>query len=410
MWLSAPANFPARRFASKALAMLTAQQADQLVREGVAAMQRGDGKAARSAFEQVAATGGGIAPPWLLIAQACRLERDDAGERAALDRLLADQPRHLRGLIMKGDLAGREGDVRAAHSFYAIAIGVAQKTANLPPNLAVEVQRVQAELSRGQGDYRAHLDRALESAGFSASALKPRVRDALALASGEKQLFLQEPTSFYFPGLPQIQFYERERFSWAPAIEAATPAIRAELDAVLAQTHDFPPYVENDPNRPGKTHYLVSNRDWGAFHLLRGDPVEPNASLCPDTIEALKLVPQPVIRGRSPMALFSLLKPGAHIFAHNGLINTRLICHLPLIVPDGCRFRVGNETRVWGEGKLLIFDDTIEHEAWNDGSSHRVVLLFEIWRPEIDAEERAALTALFEAIDEFRGEPMDMSG
>jgi aspartyl/asparaginyl beta-hydroxylase (cupin superfamily) len=386
--------------------MLNAQDADRLVREGVAAMQRGDGGAARRAFEQVAA--GGSAPPWLLIAQACRLERDEKAELAALDRLLADQPRHLRGLIMKGDVMGRRGDLRAAHSFYGLAVGIAQNTPNLPPNLAAEVQRVAAELKRGQGDYRAHLDQALASAGFTS--LRPRVRDALAIASGEKELYLQQPTSFYFPGLPQIQFYEREAFDWVSAIEAETAAIRVELDAMLAQTHDFPPYVEDDPTRPNKAHRLVANRDWGAFHLLRGEPVQPNASLCPNTIAALKAAPQPVIRGRSPMALFSLLKPGAHIFAHNGLINTRLICHLPLIVPEGCRFRVGNEVRQWEEGKLLIFDDTIEHEAWNDGASRRVVLLFEIWRPEIDAEERAALTALFEAIDYFWGEPLDLCG
>jgi aspartyl/asparaginyl beta-hydroxylase (cupin superfamily) len=389
--------------------VLSPAQADQLVRDGVAALQRGDPRSARRLFEQVAAAGDGIPPPWLLIAQTCRMERDEAGELAALDRLLGEQPRHLRGLIMKGDVMARRGDLRAAHTFYSVAVGIARNTPDLPPNLAAEVQRAAAELQRGQGDYRAHLDEALARAGYTPSTLAPRVRDALALASGEKQLYLQEPTSFYFPGLPQMQFYEREAFAWVPEIESAASAIRAELDAVLAQTHDFPPYVEDDPARPNKAHYLVANRDWGAFHLLRGDPVEPNASMCPHTIAALKAAPQPVIRGRSPMALFSLLKPGAHIFAHNGLINTRLICHLPLIVPDGCRFRVGNDVRRWEEGKLLIFDDTIEHEAWNEGSSRRVVLLFEIWRPEISEEERAALTALFEAIDEFRGAPLDMS-
>ena len=176
--------------------MLTAQDADRLVREGVAAMQRGDGMAARRRFEQVAAAGNGIAPPWLLIAQACRLERDEEAELAALDKLLAEQPRHLRGLIMKGDVMGRRGDLRAAHSFYNLAVGVAQNTPNLPPNLMAEVQRVAAALQRSQGDYRAHLDQALEAGGSSASNLKPRVRDALAIASGEKQLDLQQPTSF----------------------------------------------------------------------------------------------------------------------------------------------------------------------------------------------------------------------
>ncbi|NNM76291.1 aspartyl/asparaginyl beta-hydroxylase domain-containing protein [Sphingomonas sp. ID1715] len=390
--------------------MLTQAEADQIVREGVAAMQRGAPSEARRLFEQVADAASGVAAPWLLIAQACRAERDEAGERAALDRLLAEQPRHLRGLVMKGDLLGRQGDTRAAHSFYMLSLKVAETVSDVPPGLRAELQRVAAELERGKGDYRAHLEDALARGGWTATRLSQRVRDAIALANGEKQLFLQEPTTFYFPGLPQIQFYERDAFDWVPSLEAQTGAIRAELDAVLARTHDFPPYVDDDENRPGKVHNLVRNRDWGAFHLLRGEPVEPNASLCPVTMAAQKAVPQPVIRGRSPMALFSLLKPGTHIFPHNGMLNTRLICHLPLIVPDGCRFRVGNEVRAWEEGKLLIFDDSIEHEAWNDGVSRRVVLLFEIWRPEIPEEERAALTTLFEAIDEFRGEPLDTSG
>ena len=390
--------------------MLGKGEADRLVREGVAAMQRGAAVEARRAFEAVTRAGDGIAPPWLLLAQACRLQRDDQAEIAALDKLLTEQPRHLRGLIMKGDWLARAGDARGAQSFYSLAVDVARSAGELPPGLAADVQRAAVAVERGKGDYRTHIDEALDRAGFPASSLRPRLRDALALMNEEKRLYLQEPTSFYFPGLPQIQFYEREAFDWVEAVEAETAPIRAELEAVLAETHDFPPYVEEDPNRPNKAHRLVANRDWGAFHLLSGAPVEPNASMCPSTMAALKLAPQPVIRGRSPMALFSLLKAGAHIFPHNGLINTRLICHLPLIVPDGCRLRVGNEWRAWEEGKLLIFDDTIEHEAINQGSSRRVVLLFEIWRPEIDDEERAGLTALFEAIDQFRGKPLDMSG
>lgn len=384
-------------------------EADQLIRTGIAAMQRGDGGAARRAFEQVAAAGNGVPPPWLLIAQACRLERDEEAELTALDKLLAEQPRHVRALVMKGDLMARRSDQRAAQSFYSLAVNVADAAGQLPPNLVAEVERARQELRAGANNYRQHLETYLEQRGFQPGHIGHRVERALSILNGDAQVYLQQPTSFYFPGLPQIQFYEREQFGWAEAIEAATPVIREELLAVLGEGVEFPPYVENDPNRPNKAHYLVANPDWGAYHLLRGEPVEPNASKCPRTIEALKAAPQPYIRGRSPMALFSLLKPGTHIFPHNGLLNTRLICHLPLIVPDGCRFRVGNEIRQWEEGKLLIFDDSIEHEAWNEGQSVRVILLFEIWRPEISEEERAALTALFEAIDEFRGEPLDLS-
>jgi aspartyl/asparaginyl beta-hydroxylase (cupin superfamily) len=102
--------------------------------------------------------------------------------------------------------------------------------------------------------------------------------------------------------------------------------------------------------------------------------------------------------------LFSLLRAGARIPPHSGLVNTRLICHLPLIVPPGCGFRVGNEIRTPVEGRAWAFDDTIEHEAWNDSSLPRVILLFEVWRPELGDAERSLVRALFEAIDAYSGQ------
>ena len=110
---------------------------------------------------------------------------------------------------------------------------------------------------------------------------------------------------------------------------------------------------------------------------------------------------------RSPVVLFSLLKPGTHIPPHNGLVNTRLICHLPLVVPAGCRFRVGNETREWVEGQAWAFDDSIDHEAWNDSDRTRVILLFDVWRPELTAIERELVTELFAAIDAYTGTKPD---
>jgi aspartyl/asparaginyl beta-hydroxylase (cupin superfamily) len=84
-----------------------------------------------------------------------------------------------------------------------------------------------------------------------------------------------------------------------------------------------------------------------------------------------------------------------------------LICHIPLIVPDDCAIRVGNETRAWRTGEALIFDDSFEHEAWNNSADTRVILLFEIWRPEISAEEQAALTTIFETINDYQRMPED---
>jgi aspartyl/asparaginyl beta-hydroxylase (cupin superfamily) len=83
--------------------------------------------------------------------------------------------------------------------------------------------------------------------------------------------------------------------------------------------------------------------------------------------------------------------------------NTRAIVHLPLIVPEGCGFRVGGETRAWREGEAFAFDDTIEHEAWNGSDATRIILLFDVWRPELDTAERAALRAMFAAIDALNG-------
>ena len=188
--------------------------------------------------------------------------------------------------------------------------------------------------------------------------------------------------------------------------EAATGDIREELRAVMSGSPAFEPYVRSDPGRPLRDQAgMADNPDWGAFYLWKdGERIEENAARCPRTMRALESVPLCRVTNRSPSVLFSLLRPGAHIPAHNGMVNTRLICHLPLIVPPGCEFRVGNETRPWVEGKAWVFDDTIEHEAWNRSAETRVILLFEIWRPELAATERALVEAMFAAIDAHSGQ------
>ena len=90
--------------------------------------------------------------------------------------------------------------------------------------------------------------------------------------------------------------------------------------------------------------------------------------------------------------------PGAHITPHTGILNTRLLCHLPLVVPEGCWFRVGNEVREWETGKLTIFDDSIEHEARNTSAFTRTILIFDIWRPELHPEERALVEAIYDEL------------
>ncbi len=98
---------------------------------------------------------------------------------------------------------------------------------------------------------------------------------------------------------------------------------------------------------------------------------------------------------------FSLLRPHSRIPAHTGMVNCRFVCHLPLIVPLGRGFRVGAETRELRVGELLVFDDSVEHEAWNDSDQDRLVLIFDIWRPELSLEERHQIETLFAVVDSY---------
>lgn len=377
------------------------QGAVQIIADARAAMQRRDGAATKRLLSQLAEAD----TPWLLLAQACNLEGDEAGEQAALQKQLESDPRHLPALILSGEMKLRAGDDRAANSFFQAALNQAAAMPSVPPALHPMLKRAQDFTTKLRAKFEDHLLNQLTQAGLSREG---RMGTAIDLLLGRKQLYLQQPSSFYFPGLPQRQFYEREEFAWLSEVEALVPQMQAELAAVLADGQDFAPYVEVSGDRPRALNPLINNPSWGAFYFWRnGEIVPENADRCPATMRAVDLAPMPRIDKRSPIALWSLLKPGTHIQPHHGLLNTRLICHIPLIVPEDCAIRVGNETRSWRAGEALIFDDSFEHEAWNRSDDTRVILLFEIWRPEISDDERAALTAIFETINDYQGVPED---
>ncbi|QHD67769.1 aspartyl/asparaginyl beta-hydroxylase domain-containing protein [Sphingobium yanoikuyae] len=363
----------------------------------IAALRRGDAAVARATLSEMAD------PAAMLLAQACNRLGDLDGEQAALNRILQQDMRNLPALLAMGQNFQRRGDLRGATSWFRSAL--AQAAAHgAPPALQPLLQRAQEAIAGASRDFEDHLDAAM--AGLPTL---PRIAQATDLLLGKTQLYLQQPSMFYFPGLPQRAFYERDEFAWVPAVEAATDAIIAELNDVRAGAPDFAPYVQTTIDRPAPNNPLRDDPSWGAYYFWQdGEIVADHAVRCPAVMAALEQVPRPVIAGRSPMALWSLLKPGTHIQPHHGVLNTRLICHLPLIVTDNCALRVGAETRAWVPGEMLIFDDSIEHEAWNRGNDTRVVLLFEVWRPEIHAEERIALTRLFEAIDQFGPKQIDV--
>lgn len=371
---------------------------------GFDALRRGDPSTANALFRRATASGAAGADAWFGLSLTHRNLGSHDDEHAALDRTLELEPRHILALIRKGDLHTARDDARGATSFYRAAIKLAGSMRNLPPPWRPEIERIKALCERNARAFEQHLVADLTNAGFQ-SGNAPRFAHALDLLLGRRQIYFQQPQIFYFPELPQIQFYERSAFPWAGELEQETAAIREELLAVLSSGDGLVPYMQSDAERPNfDNNGLLDDPAWSAFHLIRnGVEVESSAAACPVTLRALRRLPLCRIGGRTPTALFSVLRPGTHIPPHHGFMNTRLICHLPLVVPPGCVFRVGNETRPWREGELVIFDDTIEHEAWNRSTQLRAVLLFDIWRPEITAAERSLVAATLESIDRFGG-------
>lgn len=373
------------------------EEARTIIAQGMQALAARQLARAAELLRQVAVTAPPDDFPWLALANAeLGLGQNDAAEMA-IDRQLARANRDVGALLLKGLLRERAGDARAATSFYRTAQAQMAFDGRVPPELAQLEAHARAFLSRATDDFTGHL---LAELGSDLSAT---MREAVELLTGERELYLQQPSVFYYPGLPQRRFYDLQEFPWLEAMLAHLPAMQDELAGVIAAGDaGFDPYVRHDPNRPAPANPLLGKADWSAFHFWRdGAVVEPNAARCPATMRALEQAPLPVIPGRSPNAHWSSLLPGTHIQPHTGMLNTRLICHIPVLTAPQCWLRVGSDRRSWEPGLPLVFDDSIEHEAKNDGPQRRVVLLFEIWRPEVPAEDRAAIARIFQAIGSY---------
>jgi aspartyl/asparaginyl beta-hydroxylase (cupin superfamily) len=258
--------------------------------------------------------------------------------------------------------------------------------------------------------FRHHILSSLER-DHPASGWPERFRAAVQILLGDAQRelvterFPQMPQLFFYPGLPHVEFVDPATFDWREAVEAQFGAMRKEAQQLLASTGDFQPYVTKTTERPqGDVHGLLENSDWSSLYLWNdGGPVETAVARCPAIFKTIMdNVPLCHIGRRAPAVLLSLLKPGAHIPPHSGMLNIRYICHIPLIVPPGCRFRVGERVAQWREGKLLVFDDSVEHEAHNGSSEDRLVLIFDVWNPHLSEEERILCRALLECVDVYR--------
>jgi aspartate beta-hydroxylase len=236
-----------------------------------------------------------------------------------------------------------------------------------------------------------------------------RVEQCLAMYLGEQKATLpdsrQQPKFLYFPGVPSQPYYPRERFPWQAELEANTAAIRDELLSVLAQPQDLESFLQIDSPQDAADLLKSSGAQqpaWDAYFFHRhGERYDAHAASCPRTAALLDALPLAYVREHSPETLFSVLRPGTHILPHRGVTNTRLVTHLPLIVPNDCALRVGGEVHEWKEGRCVTFDDTYLHEAWNNSDETRVVLILDTWNPDLSEAERAAVADLVGAIGDF---------
>ena len=339
------------------------------------------------------------AETWVKLAAMCRAAGDIEAALAAVSGALKVDPLGFVPLLLKASLLEKAGRTAEAGETYGYAL--AQAPATLPPHLEVMAAHAREAHAAHVAETAGRLARAVDEMALSATEGGRLARFRYNILRTTRP-YHSEPTHFHYPGLREREYHDRALFPWLAQLEAATAAIREDFHRVMAaERAELVPYIQYPDDVPLRQWAALNrNRAWTAIHLVQnGVTIEANARHCPAVMALLGALDQPVIPRRGPNAMFSLLAPGAHIPPHVGVANTRLVCHLPLIVPAGCWFRVGAQTRLWEEGKAWVFDDTIEHEALNPTGELRVILIIDTWHPDLSAAERDAVAAVMAATD-----------
>ena len=317
----------------------------------------------------------------------------------SVHRALASAPRDFTALLMRASLLDHL-DLPEAGEAWAHAL-VQHPDGDPPPHLAEVIRKARARAAEWTGGREAKFQSVMTAAEASANdEERTRLERFRSNSVRRTRIYHSSPTHFHYPELTEREFHPRRLFPWIEELESQTDAIAAELMEVMASERaELVPYIEYPDHVPlDQWRELNRSKDWTAIHLLKnGEVVDANSRHCPTTMSFLTGCDQPRIAGASPNAMFSLLAPDTVIPAHVGFNNARLVCHLPLIVPEGCWFRVGETTRYWKRGEAFVFDDTIEHEAANPSEELRVVFIFDVWNPELSAVEREGIAALIGA-------------
>ena len=371
------------------------------------AMAAGDLASAEAALLEAVSLDKSSLSAWLNLAAVRRQRQDLDGAFNAIREVLTLDARNFPALLMSASMLEKEGRAVPAALAYGVAL------ANAPPDDRLDAPTLKA-VERGRVVHSAytrqlneHIRARVADAEDRCSPVeRRRVNAFIDMTLRTRRRYRQEPSEYYYPGLPAIEFYERSEFPSLEELEAATAAIGQELiDIIRDDQPGFAPYIHYDQHMPlDQWRELNHSPRWSAYHFYeKGRPIEDRCRRAPATIAAVTRLPQAEVALRSPSAMYSALAPKTQIPPHTGVANFRLVVHLPLIVPPGCGFRVGGEQWEWRVGEACVFDDTIEHEAWNNSEDPRYILICDVWSPRLSPEERVAIAGIIAATDTFNG-------
>jgi aspartyl/asparaginyl beta-hydroxylase (cupin superfamily) len=368
-------------------------------------LRSGNAAAARELLERAVARDGANTRLLMNLAGALRRLGLAADEMGIIERVLAVEPRHLFALLQKATLLESQGKTRAAAKVYHNALQTIAPGASLPGALRGLIDKAVEATKANDAALESHLGEQLQDLRTRhAAAEQDRFDHCVAGFLGRRRIFTPQPTFLHFPQLPAREFYPRAEFPWLDELEAATAGVREEFERIFTEdAASLEPYVAYPQGVPlDQWAELNHSRRWSAFYLWRdGKPVEEHLQRCPRTAQLLSTLPLLQIAGYAPTVFFSILDAKSHIPAHTGVTNTRVIVHMPLIIPPGCRFRVGSTTREWLPGAAWVFDDSIEHEAWNDSNMPRAILILDVWNPYLTAAERDLVSAMVTGIARY---------
>lgn len=385
-----------------------------LNQKAIQRLNAGDAAGAAAILQHATQTAPNEAELWFNLALAQRALGRLNEALVAIEKTLELNPLAIFAHIEKGLVHEALGQQRAAAMSYRVALQMLPPGFNPPPAAAASLRRA-ADVVAANG---MELERFIEErmravrAQFGDVSSK-RAEQAVDIILQKRSIFRQNPTFMYFPELPAIEFYDRAQFPQLEALEAATDDIRAELlDVLTEKDKALEPYVIVPKGTPtAQWSELANSRRWSAYYFWNESKEFPeHIARCPRTVGALRQWPLWDIPKNGPNAMFSILEPNTRIPAHTGTANTRLVVHLPLVVPPNCGFRVGGQQREWIPGEAFVFDDSIDHEAWNGSDMPRAVLIFTIWSPHLATPEREFVRALTTSIGDFYGDALQLKG